>query len=70
MDEALKAIKAQERDVLVVSVSLAALDTTGRHALVTKGQSGIFGGGGWAQALVRDRAGHWQAAYTAPTWIS
>jgi hypothetical protein len=69
--EVMKAVEAQERDVTIVSVSLAAFDSSGRHALLTRGQSSTFGGGGgWVQALVRDRAGHWQEAHIAPTWIS
>jgi hypothetical protein len=69
--EVMKAIEAKDQDVLIVSVSLAALDSTGQHALVTRGQSGTFGGGcGWVLALVRDGAGHWQEAHVAPTWIS
>jgi hypothetical protein len=69
--EVMKAINAQEQGVTIVSVSLAALDSTGQHALLTKGQSATLGGGGgWVQALVRDSAGHWQEAHIAPTWIS
>jgi hypothetical protein len=69
--EVMKAIEAKDQDVIIVSVSLAALDSTGQHALVTRGQSGTFGGGGgWVLALVRDGAGHWQEAHVAPTWIS
>lgn len=69
--EVMKAIDAKEQNVIIVSVSLAALDLTGQHALVTRSQSVTFGGGGgWVLALVRDGAGHWQEAHIAPTWIS
>lgn len=69
--EVMKAIDAKDQDILIVDVSLAALDSTGQHALVTRGQSGAFGGGGgWVLALVRDSAGHWQEAHVAPTWMS
>lgn len=69
--EVTKAIDAKDQDVMIVDVSLAALDSAGQHALVTRGQFGTFGqGGGWVLALVRDRSGHWQEAHVAPTWMS
>lgn len=36
--EVMKAIDAKEQNVIIVSVSLAALDLTGQHALMTRGQ--------------------------------
>ena len=67
----MSAIRNHEQEVVIVAVSLAAIDPTGRIALVTRGQSGTGGGGGgWMQALIRDRASGWQEAYTAPTWIA
>jgi hypothetical protein len=69
-EETMSAIRNQERQVVIVAVSLAAIDPSGRIAIVTRGQSGTGGGGGgWVQTLIRDQASHWQEAYTAPTWI-
>ena len=70
-EETMSAIRNQEQEVVIVAVSLAAIDPTGRIAIVTRGQSGTGGGGGgWVQALIRDQASSWQEAYTAPTWIT
>lgn len=65
-----RALRRQDAKVTFLSVSLAAIDTSGRQAVVTFGSTGLLGGGGWATTLVRDAAGRWHQAYTTPTWIT
>ncbi|WP_294237838.1 hypothetical protein [uncultured Sphingomonas sp.] len=65
-----RAVQRQDRKATFISVALAAVDVSGRYAVVTFGSTGFFGGGGWATVLVRDHAGRWHPAYSTPTWIT
>lgn len=70
VDAVERAFRRRDPKAVFISVSLAAIDASGRQAVVTFGSTGLFGGGGWATALVRDATGRWRPSYSTPTWIT
>lgn len=55
----------------MVNVSIPAISSDGRHALLIATRiSGSLDGGGWFVHLVRDDRGHWQVAGIRGMWVS